>query len=63
MNSMVVNFIKDFLQQSESGHFSQKNSDKSAGDSEEFVMNKIHQDGKRKIGDILRNLYVYSISG
>lgn len=43
--------------------FFSKNSDKSAGDSEEFVNEQNSSDGKRKIGDILRNLYVYSISG
>ena len=56
MNSMVVNFIKDFLQQSESGHFFSKNSDKSAGDSEEFCNEQNSSDGKRKIGEYTAKL-------
>ena len=49
MNSMVVNFIKDFFTAVRVRPFFSKNSDKSAGDSEEFVMNKIHQMVKEKL--------------
>ena len=43
-------FHKGFFYSSQSqAIFSQKNSDKSAGDSEEFVMNKIHQMVKEKL--------------